>query len=44
MADDDSNESVIKEYDQNLVGERVEVWWPNRSYVKRKVILETVAK
>ncbi|GAU27034.1 hypothetical protein TSUD_313960 [Trifolium subterraneum] len=29
------NESVIKEYDQNLVGERVEVWWPkDREFYK----------
>ncbi|XP_045821255.1 sister chromatid cohesion protein PDS5 homolog C [Trifolium pratense] len=29
------NECVIKEYDQNLVGERVEVWWPkDREFYK----------
>ncbi|XP_045801488.1 sister chromatid cohesion protein PDS5 homolog C-like isoform X2 [Trifolium pratense] len=29
------NESLIKGYDQNLVGERVEVWWPkDRAFYK----------
>ncbi|KAK2438442.1 Tudor/PWWP/MBT superfamily protein [Trifolium repens] len=31
-------ESVIKEYDQNLVGERVEVWWPKDRVFYKGVI------